>query len=79
MFGGRIGFAESFVGVIFLAIWVVGWWKIFSRAGYPGLLSLAMFIPIVNVVVFLWLAFLPWPIQDELRERPPLQPSDRDV
>jgi len=27
-----------------------------------------MFIPIVNVVAFLWLAFLPWPIQDQLEE-----------
>lgn len=56
------------LAIVVLALWGVGWWKIFSRAGYPGLASVTMFIPIVNVVAFLWLAFLPWPIQDQLEE-----------
>ncbi len=79
MFGGRIGFAELLILIAFLGSVVVGWWKIFSRAGYPGLLSLAMYVPIVNFIAFLWLAFLPWPIEDQLREQEVLQSSDPSV
>jgi hypothetical protein len=78
MFGGKISVAELLIGMVFLATIVVGWWKIFSRAGYPGLLSLIMYVPVVNFVAFLWLAFLPWPIEDRLREQR-LQSSDRAV
>lgn len=43
---------------------VVGWWRILSRVGYPGFLGLLLFVPIVNIVVFLLFAYLPWPIED---------------
>ena len=43
---------------------VVGWWRILSRVGYPGFLSLLLFVPIVNIVVFLLFAYLPWPIEE---------------
>ena len=56
------------VTIAAVVIWVVGWWKIFSRAGYPGLASVAMLIPVANIVAFLWLAFSPWPVQEQLEE-----------
>jgi hypothetical protein len=62
-----IGLAEiMMLGLAVLV--VVGWWKILSRVGYPGFLSLLLFVPIVNVVVFLLFAYLPWPIEDEREE-----------
>jgi len=46
--------------------WVVGWWKIFSKAGFPVMFSLLMVFPVVNVFVFLMFAFVDWPIHVEL-------------
>ena len=66
MFNG-IGFAEIVMLGLALLV-VVGWWKILSRVGYPGFLSLLLFVPIVNIVVFLLFAYLPWPIEDEKEE-----------
>ena len=68
MFGGGQGVAEALVLIVIVGIAVAGWWKIFSRAGYPGFLGLLIFVPIVGFVAFLWLAFLPWPVQDKVRE-----------
>ncbi len=58
--------ASVISGVIFI-IYIVAWWKIFSKAGYSGALSLLLiFIPIANIIVFLILAFGRWPVQKEL-------------
>ena len=46
---------------------IIAWWKIFSKAGYSGALSLLMMVPVANLVVFLVLAFGDWPMQKELR------------
>ncbi|GCF06544.1 DUF805 domain-containing protein [Dictyobacter arantiisoli] len=60
-------------GVVMLVIILVSivfslviWWRIFSRAGYSGALSLLMFVPIGNLIVLLVLAFGEWPIYQEL-------------
>lgn len=52
----------SIIAVVFYVLWVVAAWKVFSKAGYPGILAL---IPIVNVIVLVriagysgWLALL---------------------
>jgi hypothetical protein len=70
MFGGKLGVPELlFLFVIFgccvlpAALTAVGWWKIFSKTGHPGVLSLAMIIPGVGFIVFLWFAFSTWPIE----------------
>lgn len=66
MFGMSV---SSFMILLVIAVvFLAGWWKIFSRAGYPGIMALAMLIPVVNAVAFLWIAFLPWPIEDQLEE-----------
>jgi len=41
--------------------------EIFTKAGHPGALGLAMLIPLVSFFVFLWFAFSDWPIEKKLR------------
>ena len=58
-------------GIIAIAIWIVfllGYVKIISKAGYSGWWVLIMFVPIVNVIMFLVFAYKEWPIQRELAE-----------
>ena len=47
------------------AVWagIVVWpfWKITTRVGYPGWLSLLMVVPLVNVAYLYFLAFSTWP------------------
>jgi len=50
----------------FLILSIIIWWKIFSKAGYSGALSLLMLIPLVNFVMLPVLAFGTWPIHQEL-------------
>jgi len=66
MFGGKIGLPELFVLFPLLClfpVWVAGWWRIFSKAGYSGALSLTMLVPIANLGIFFWFAFTRWPIE----------------
>jgi uncharacterized membrane protein len=44
------------------------WWKIFKKAGYSGALGLLMFIPLINFILLLILAFSKWPIQRQLEQ-----------
>ena len=50
------------------ALWVMAWWNIFSKAGFPGAFSLLMLVPILNVFLFLMLAFFDWPAHAELAQ-----------
>jgi hypothetical protein len=45
-----------------LAIFLLAWWKIYQKAGYPGWLTFLWFIPGVNLIWFLIFAFSCWPI-----------------
>ena len=49
----------SFVLTILLVVWP--FWRIFSKAGFQGSLSLLMLVPIVNMFVPIYLAFAEWP------------------
>lgn len=52
---------------------VVPFWKIFSKAGYPGIMGIAMLVPLLNVVMLFFLGFSDWPVLKELnmlRQRP---------
>ena len=67
MMSGMMG-AIMIVGLILLVLWIVFWWKIFSKAGYSGALSLiflATIIPLIGLFVPLvligWFAFAKWP------------------
>jgi|HubBroStandDraft_3_1064219.scaffolds.fasta_scaffold525309_2 hypothetical protein len=54
---------------IFLAagVIVLPFWKICSKAGYPGALGLLILIPLANLIMLLVLAFAEWPVLKELR------------
>jgi len=57
--------------LVCLALVVLGLvinWKIAEKAGYPGVASLLMLIPLVNLFTLLYFAFTEWPITRELRE-----------
>lgn len=50
-------------------------WKVFSKAGYPGALSLGMMLPVINIVLLYFLGFSDWPVLKELKRlRPSLEP-----
>lgn len=69
---GNFGVAELFFLPVFLtlafAAFVLPAWMICRKTGNSGLLGLAILIPVVNVVVWLYLAFSKWPIERELEE-----------
>lgn len=46
--------------LVFAALVVVPFWKIFEKAGFPAALSLIMLIPLANVVMLYILAFSDW-------------------
>ena len=60
---------------MFLFLWliivgliiVLPFWKIFTKAGFPGPLAILMIIPLVNIVMIFFLAFAEWP---SMRGRP---------
>jgi uncharacterized membrane protein YhaH (DUF805 family) len=59
-------FFVIFFVLLFVLQIVIGW-KIASKAGYNGALSLLLFVPFVNFIIILIFAFSEWPIQRQLR------------
>jgi len=53
--------------LIIVAVKILIFCKIFSRAGYSWALGLLMLVPIANIVMLFVLAFAEWPVQRELR------------
>lgn len=47
--------------LVMAAVVVIPFWRICSKAGYPGWLSLLILIPLVNLVFLYVLAFSEWP------------------
>ncbi|WP_219844395.1 DUF5684 domain-containing protein [Microbacterium sp. MYb66] len=45
--------ATGVVALVFYILLAVAWWKVFTKAGYPGILAL---IPIVNAIFLLRIA-----------------------
>ena len=63
-------------GIIWLAMVVFFLflnWKIVSKAGYNGALSLLMLIPLVNLVMYVIFAFSEWPVQKQARGASPVK------
>jgi hypothetical protein len=62
---GPLGELELLSILVVVAFWIVVWvvpfWKIFSKAGFPGSLALLMLIPVVQIVVVFIVAFSRWP------------------
>ena len=55
------------VVLIVVAVKVLIFCKIFSKAGFSWALGLLILVPIANIVILFVLAFAEWPIQRELR------------
>jgi hypothetical protein len=53
--------------LLIVAVKILVFCKIFSKAGYSWALGLLMLVPIANIVMLFVLAFAEWPIQRELR------------
>ncbi len=52
--------AGFIVVFVMLPVFVIPYWKIFSKAGFSGWLSLLILLPIVNLVVLYIVAFSDW-------------------
>ena len=50
-----------FISIFTIFLPVIAFWKICSKAGFPGALGLLMIIPIANIILPLYLAFADWP------------------
>jgi hypothetical protein len=48
-------------GMIGLIVMILPFWKITSKAGFPGWLSVLSIVPLINIAFFFFLAFAPWP------------------
>lgn len=55
------------IGFVMMILAIVVYWRIFSKTGNSGALSLLMFVPLVNLVMLLYLAFSEWPIEREVQ------------
>lgn len=65
--GGIATLVMTVFGLLGLILGIIIWWRIFSKAGYSGLLGLLMFVPLANLIVLLVLAFGTWPIEEEVQ------------
>ncbi len=54
-----------FFFVLFSLIPVIIFWKICSKAGFPGALGLLMLVPVANFLLPLYIAFADWPALEE--------------
>ena len=57
----------TFILLVTVAITVLIWCKLFSKAGYSWALGLLLLVPIVQIIMPFFLAFADWPIRKELR------------
>jgi hypothetical protein len=69
---------QAILGATIL-IFVLAGSRLFAKAGYHPLVGLLLFVPVVNVAVFLFLAFSRWPIERELRALRGVQGTARKV
>jgi hypothetical protein len=53
-------------GVGAFLIPLIPFWKIFSKAGYPGAMGLIMLVPFLNLIMLFYLGFAEWPVLREL-------------
>jgi len=56
----------TFIVLVFIAIKVFSFCRIFSKAGYSWAFGLLMLIPLSEVVIPLILALIDWPVCKEL-------------
>ncbi len=68
-----IGLPELVIfGLLFLLmpLWVIPFWKIFSKAGFPGAISLLTMIPVIGLITLYVIVFSEWPAMRQTAVRP---------
>ena len=55
-----IRIVAGLIFLVMLPVVVIPYWKIFSKAGFSGWLSLLIFLPFVNLIVLYIVAFSDW-------------------
>ena len=58
---GTPGPMELLFIICYFVLPVLLFWKICTKAGFPGPLALLMIVPLANVALLFYLAFAPWP------------------
>jgi len=56
-----------FFSIINALLIIIPFWRIFSKTGLSGWLSILCIIPIAHIIVLFYLAFAEWPIERELK------------
>ena len=65
---GSPGPIELVLIIVMGSVIVIPFWKIFSKAGFSGALSLLMLVPFVNLIMIFVLAFAAWPALRDKQE-----------
>lgn len=65
---GGLGIAFLFISLLTTVIFIIPLWKIYTKTGQSGALSLLWLVPIVNLVMLYMLAFGNWPVLQELEQ-----------
>lgn len=74
MFGGKLGIPELLILIVLVGIvgvYIFGWAKVFSKAGYSGAFCILMLISFVNLITFIWFAFSEWLVRNASTSRAP--------
>jgi hypothetical protein len=58
-----LGFGELVLVMMVGVFPLVAVWRIVGKAGYPGVLALLVFIPLVNLIALYVFAFSEWPLE----------------
>jgi hypothetical protein len=51
-----LGLPELLVLIVLVAM-LVPFWRIFNKLGFPGWLSLFMYVPLLNTIILFYVAF----------------------
>ncbi|OGP50377.1 MAG: hypothetical protein A2Y79_11690 [Deltaproteobacteria bacterium RBG_13_43_22] len=62
------GMGAKEAGILLGLVAVIPFWKIFSKAGFSGWLSLTLVVPFLNIIVLFYLGFAEWPVHRELNQ-----------
>ncbi len=57
--------------MIAVVVGILPYWKIFSKAGFSGWMSLLMLVPLLNLVVLYIVAFSQWNVQPTFQQQAP--------
>lgn len=50
------------IGLVFIILFVIPFWMIWKKAGFPPWLSILMIVPLVSIVMLYVLAFADWKV-----------------